>query len=230
MKTAIRWFTPFVLFAMFLATSSICSANQIVGPDLNWAVLQSESVSSLNLSVYMLDSSGNPSQNILLTSVSPADDGTTFVSTILTPGFASFINILTNGADNNMVVSMKSPSGNSQFGTLTSESLWFGHSIDSSYWAGFNAVTNIGLKINDLQLIPFGPGTYVENNVSVSINTIPDSSPVVYLPSGSGGSGGGGSGGSGSMIAPEPNTLFLLATGLAVLAFPLWKKRKQILH
>ena len=65
--------------------------------------------------------------------------------------------------------------------------------------------------------------------MQVSVNTYSDSGPVVFLPSGSGGSGGG-SGGSGSMVAPEPNTLFLLATGLAVLAFPLWKKRKQILR
>ena len=228
MKTATHWFASLVLFAMFLTASAICTAGQIVGPIMDWANSSLEAVTSLNLSAYILDSNGNASQSILLTSVSPADTGKTFVSTVLTPGFGSFINILTNGADNNVVVSMTSPSGNSQFGTLSPESLWFGNSIDSSYWAGIGAITNVGLKVDDLQLIPFGHGTYVASDISASVNAIPDSSPVVFLPSGSG--SGGGSGGSPSLVAPEPNTLCLLATGLAALAVPLWKKRKQILR
>ena len=138
-----------VLFVILTVGGGMVLANQIVGPNDSWAEYNPELVTSLNLSMYVLSSNGNASQSILLTSISPADDGTTFVSTILTPGFSSFINILTNGADNNMVVSMKSPSGNSQFGALSSESLWFGHGIDSSYWAGIGAITNVGLKVND---------------------------------------------------------------------------------
>ena len=233
MKTAIRWFTSFVLFAMFLVTSAICSAGSLTSLDLQWQALFQPVIAPppLNLSLYIMDN-GNTSSQIMITAVSPSDTGTTFVSTPNDPGFSNFVGYLTNGINDSVIISLANNSGSFQFGSLWSKTDLFGGSSLTT----LGAISNVSLKVNELTVaIPGndwnhnGTNTDVTADMQVSINTYPDSGTVVFLPSGSGGSGGG-SGGSGSMVAPEPNTLFLLATGLAVLAFPLWKKRKQILH
>ena len=232
MKTGIRWFAPFVLLIMFLAASATCLADSVTGLDLWWQGGAAAIVPPpFNLSLYIMDN-GNTSSQIMVTAISPSDTGTTFVSTPKDPGFSNFIGYLTNGINDSVIISLANNSGSQQFGALLSKTDLFGGSSLTT----LGAISNVSLKVNELAVaIPGndwnhnGTNTDVTADMQVSVNTYSDSGPVVFLPSGSGGSGGG-SGGSGSMIAPEPNTLCLLATGLVALAFPLWKKRKQILH
>jgi len=233
MKTAIRWFTPFILFAMFLVTSAICSAGSLTSLDLWWQGGAAAIVPPpFNLSLYIVDN-GNTSSQIMITAISPSDTGTTFVSTPSDPGFNNFVGYLTNGINDSVIISLDNNPGSNRLGWLFSKTDLFGGSSLTT----LGAISNVSLKVNELTVaIPGndwnhnGTNTDVTADMQVSINTYPDSGTVVFLPSSSSGGSGGGSGGGQSMVAPEPNTLCLLAAGLAALAFPIWKKRKQIFH